>query len=134
MTPFPETLQLPYVGWQPTGSRFIAPESATDESDSDYLVFVNIMHDDYADNFSKRLNALGFTPHTGTYETEEPDSPDFTSWRLAEGNLNLMVTYDLKWFNAMVAATLEAQAVRAATRPERVAIFQKHEREAGYRV
>ena len=91
--------------WDYTGSREICPSAAKETSDYDVVCLCD-----------------GFPSGTEPYDTTAP----FCSlkYKLSEGELNLIITNDEKFFEAWRLATLLAKRLRLTWRDDRVAVFQ----------
>lgn len=108
------TLPCGFVEAHSSGSRYICPESARQDSDNDTVVLVG----NSADAVSQLL-ASGWESESEDYEGAENN---FVSVR--KGQENLIVTDKSDYYCAFVLATETAKALRLAKREDRVTLFR----------
>nr|AYD75896.1 conserved hypothetical protein [Pseudo-nitzschia multiseries DNA virus] len=99
--------------WMRVGSTITCDPPATG-TDIDVLVLVKKRN-------ASTLEGLGFDFENGRAHYE-PSEGEFNSWR--RGDLNLIVTDDLGFFNAFALATEVAKTLNLLRKEDRVTLFQ----------
>ena len=99
----------------PVGSRRTCNPPPTD-TDDDYLVLCND-----AKQAVRSLKELGFEPPENIQEYITLNECNFTSLRF--GELNFIVTDDLKWFDKFLTASYFAKKYNVTDKKDRIELF-----------
>lgn len=104
-----------------TGSRYICDPPPTD-TDRDVIVLVKDLFA-FVDDSQHSGWEVGGSRHE---DITEDDFEHFDFVSLVNGELNLIVTQREDWYEAFVAATLEAKRLNLLVKADRIALFKKY--------
>lgn len=99
----------------PTGSRYICNPSPTD-TDEDYICLI-----DKISGIDKDL--VGFVMD-GSFPTDEQAKKDDIFISFKKGNLNLIVTADVNFYNKFIACSKVAKKLNLIKKQDRITLFQ----------
>lgn len=102
--------------YHPTGSRYICNPPVID-TDNDFVCYTSdsASLDDYMEGWAKD----GSNPSDKSLEKED----SFISYK--RGDVNLIITSDLNFYNKFVQCTEEAKSKNLTIKEDRIKLFQK---------